>query len=77
MAKYDDLVVDSEIDDTFILSSIRQLKSGLSIYLFTDRQVSLIKGIMKQKYNVKIKINYDGYCYELIPEKRVLNCICY
>lgn len=77
MAKYDDLVVDSEIDDTFILSSVRQLKSGLSIFLFTDRQVALIKRIMKQKYNVNLKINYDGYCYELIPNKKVLNCICY
>lgn len=77
MVKYDDLITDPEIDDTFILSSVRQLKSGLSVFLFTNKQVSLIKRIMKQKYNVKLKINYDGYCYELIPEKRVLNCVCY
>jgi len=71
MAKHNDLIHDDEINDSFILDSTRQLKSGLSIYLFTERQVELIKDIMYRNYKIILEIIYDGFCYQVSPSNKV------
>lgn len=70
--KYDkNKINNSNIQENFIWDSIRQLKSGLSINLFNEEQIKVISTIVKEKYNMTLKIEYDEFCYTIHPNKKI------
>ena len=64
-------------DNAFILDSIRQLKSGLTVILFKEEHVKTIRNKMKNDCNIDLTIVKNEFYYTVIPNQKYSKFINY
>lgn len=58
------------IDKTFLLDSVRQLRYGMKVYVFKEKQVKAIIERCKEKYNLSVHYKKVENYYILIPAEK-------
>lgn len=62
------------IDSTFLTDSIRQLRCGMKVIVFKEKQIEAIKEkLAKMSGNLEITCEKKDYYFVLTPKKRIFN----
>ena len=60
------------ISKEFLRDSIRQLRRGLDVIAFNQKQVDVILKVAKEKYNLSVSCHKIDYYFLLKPEEKQL-----
>lgn len=63
-------ISNSTIRDSFILDTIKQLKSGMKCYVFKYEQAKKIKQIYEDETKIKVFIEKENYYFILTPLRK-------